>query len=171
MPLGAPATIVPCKDGHVWMLALEPGQWKGLSEVMGNPDWMQLEMFEDMFARAENADFIYSMVGEWAAEHDKMEIMQKCQAAGCPITAVFTVEEAAEHPHLAERGYLVDLDHSELGSFRVLGPPFKLSKTPGGPERAAPRATHPGRCQRRGRLQSAQVTLGSLQTIPDRRSS
>ena len=27
MPLGAPATIMPCKDGHVWMLALEPGQW------------------------------------------------------------------------------------------------------------------------------------------------
>ena len=138
MPLGAPATIVPCKDGHVWMLALEPGQWNGLARVMGNPDWMQLEMFQDMFARAQNADFIYPMVQEWTMEHGKMEIMERCQAAGCPITAVFTVQEAAEHPHLRERGYLVELEHPVLGRFRNLGAPFKLSRTPGGPERAAP---------------------------------
>ena len=139
MPLAAPASIVPCADGHVWMLALEPGQWNGLREVMGDPEWAQLEMFQDMFARGENADLIYPMVTEWAAEHPKMEIMDRCQAAGCPITAVFTMKEAAEHPHLNERGYLVDLENDRLGTFRTLGAPFKLSETPGGPVRSAPR--------------------------------
>jgi benzylsuccinate CoA-transferase BbsF subunit len=138
MPLAAPASIVPCKDGHVWMLALESGQWNGLREVMGDPEWMRLEMFQDMFARGENADLIYSMVNEWCAQYGKMEIMNRCQAAGCPITAVFTVAEAAEHPHLRERGYIVELEHEALGRFRTLGAPFKLSKTPGGPTRAAP---------------------------------
>jgi len=138
MPLAAPASIVPCKDGHVWMLALESGQWNGLREVMGDPEWMQLEMFQDMFSRGENADLIYSMVNEWSAQHGKMEIMDRCQAAGCPITAVFTVAEAAEHPHLKERGYVVELEHDHLGRFRALGAPFKLSETPGGPRRAAP---------------------------------
>ena len=52
MPLAAPATILPCKDGHVWMLALEAAQWHGLVNAMGNPDWAQLEMFDDMFTRA-----------------------------------------------------------------------------------------------------------------------
>ncbi len=139
MPLAAPASIVPCKDGHVWMLALEPGQWNGLREVMGDPEWAQLEMFQDMFSRGENADLIYAMVTEWAAEHEKMDIMDRCQAAGCPITAVFTMKEAAEHPHLNERGYLIELEDDELGRFRTLGAPFKLSETPGGPERPAPR--------------------------------
>lgn len=138
MPLAAPASIMPCKDGHVWMLTLEAGQWNGLREVMGDPEWMQLEMFQDMFSRGENADLIYSMLGEWTAEHGKMEIMDRCQAAGCPITAVFTVAEAAEHPHLRERGYIVELEHEKLGRYRTLGAPFKLSETPGGPSRAAP---------------------------------
>ncbi|MDE0884424.1 MAG: CoA transferase [Myxococcota bacterium] len=138
MPLAAPASIVPCKDGHVWMLALEPGQWNGLRKVMGDPEWMRLEMFQDMFARGENADLIYSMVQEWSAEHTKMDIMDRCQAAGCPITAVFTVAEAAEHPHLKERGYIIELEHARLGRYRTLGAPFKLSETPGGPERPAP---------------------------------
>jgi crotonobetainyl-CoA:carnitine CoA-transferase CaiB-like acyl-CoA transferase len=138
MPLGAPATILPCKDGYVWMLALEPGQWKGLVEVMGNPDWAQLEMFQDMFVRAQNADAIYPLIEEWTMQHGKMEIMERCQAAGVPVTAVFTVQEAADHPHLRERGYFVALEHPELGRFRDLGAPFKLPASPGGPREAAP---------------------------------
>jgi crotonobetainyl-CoA:carnitine CoA-transferase CaiB-like acyl-CoA transferase len=138
MPLGAPATIVPCKDGYVWVLALEPGQWNGLANAMGNPDWMQLEMFQDMFVRAQNADAIYPLIQEWTMEHSKWEIMEQCQANGCPVTAVFTVEEAAEHPHLQERGYIVDLEHPALGRFRDLGAPFKLPESPGGPRVAAP---------------------------------
>ena len=138
MPLGAPATILPCRDGHVWMLALEAGQWNGLAEVMGNPDWMQLEMFQDMFVRAQNADAMYPLIEQWTAEHDKQEIMDRCQAAGVPVTAVYTVGEAAEAPHLKERGYITELDHPEFGSVRTLGAPFKLPESPGGPTSAAP---------------------------------
>jgi len=94
MPLGAPATILPCKDGHVWMLALEPGQWNGLRRVMGDPDWAQAEMFQDMFARAQNSDLIYPLLEEWTLQHGKWEIMEKCQAEGAPVTAVFSVNEA-----------------------------------------------------------------------------
>ena len=45
MPLGAPATILPCKDGHVWMIALEPGQWHGLRRAMGDPEWARIDLF------------------------------------------------------------------------------------------------------------------------------
>lgn len=139
MPLGAPATIVPCKDGHVWMLALERGQWEGLCKVMGDPEWARLEMFNDMYVRAQNADIMYSFIEEWTAQHTKAEIMEKCQAAGCPITAVFTIEEAASQPHLKARDFFVDIEHPDLGRIRNLGAPFKLPASPGGPARPAPR--------------------------------
>jgi len=138
MPLGAPATILPCKDGHVWMLALEPGQWNGLARVMGNPEWMTVDIFQDMYQRAQNADAIYPLLVEWTMEHGKREIMDRCQAEGVPVTAVFTIAEAAEHPHLAARGYLTELDHPALGRVRDLGAPFKLPASPGGPSRPAP---------------------------------
>jgi crotonobetainyl-CoA:carnitine CoA-transferase CaiB-like acyl-CoA transferase len=138
LPLGAPATIVPCKDGYVWMLALEPGQWNGLARAMGNPDWMQTEMFQDMFARAQNSDLIYPLIQEWTMEHGKFELMERCQAEGVPVTAVFTVDEAVAHPHLRERDYFVELSHPELGRIRCLGAPFKLPASPGGPRSPAP---------------------------------
>ncbi len=138
MPLGAPATILPCQDGHVWMLALEPGQWDGLSRVMGDPDWTRLEQFQDMFVRAQNAEAMYPLIEQWTAEHGKREIMDRLQAEGCPTTAVLTIAEAAEHPHLQERGYLVDVEHPALGSVRDLGAPFRLPDSPSGPSRGAP---------------------------------
>ncbi|MBK6289822.1 MAG: CoA transferase [Pseudomonadales bacterium] len=138
MPQGAPATIMPCMDGHVWMLALEPGQWNGLRRVMGNPEWADLDLFQSMFERAQNADLIYPFIEEWTMQHGKMEIMEKCQAAGCPVTAVLTVAEAAEQPHLAARNYFVDIEHAALGRVRTLGAPFRLPESPGGPKTPAP---------------------------------
>ncbi len=138
MSLGAPATILPCKDGHVWILALERGQWNGLAQVMGNPEWMQLEMFQEMFTRAQNADAMYPLIEQWTMEHGKFDIMNRAQAAGCPVSAVFTVAEAAEHPHLKERQYIVEVEHAKLGKVRTLGPAFKLPASPGGPRRGAP---------------------------------
>jgi crotonobetainyl-CoA:carnitine CoA-transferase CaiB-like acyl-CoA transferase len=137
MPLGAPATILPCKDGYVWMLALEPAQWNGLASVMGNPDWMQLEMFQDMFVRAQNAEAMYPLITQWTMEHEKLEIMERCQAAGCPVTAVFSMREAAEHPHLRERGYIVEVEHERLGTVRDMAAPFRLSDG-AGPAQPAP---------------------------------
>jgi crotonobetainyl-CoA:carnitine CoA-transferase CaiB-like acyl-CoA transferase len=133
MPLGAPATILPCKDGHVWMLALEPGQWAGLGRVMGDPDWTQLEMFQDMFVRAENAEAMYPLIEQWTAEHGKLEIMDRCQAEGCPTTAIFSMAEAAEHQHLREREYIREVDHPLMGAVRTMGAPFRLAESPGGP--------------------------------------
>lgn len=138
MPLAAPATILPCKDGHVWMLALEKGQWRGLVAAMGNPEWAQLDLFDDMFERAQNADLIYTMMDDWLRAHTKQEIMDLCQQHGCPSTAVYDIRDAATHPHLRERGYLVELEHPVIGRAVTLGAPVHLPDAPGGPRQAAP---------------------------------
>lgn len=138
MPLASPSTIVPCKDGHVWMMALEPGQWQGLVRAMGSPEWTELEMFQDMFTRAENRDLIYPLIEEWTREHTKQEIMDLCQENGCPTTAVYDVAEAVDHPHLAARGFLHELEHPALGRVRTLGAPVRLPNSPGGPRSPAP---------------------------------
>lgn len=138
MRLGAPATILPCKDGYVWMLALEPGQWNGLRKAMGDPEWAEPEMWQDMFVRGQNADILYPLVEEWTSERTKQEIMDLCQENGCPTTALFTVGEVAELPHLRERGFWRTLPHAALGEVRTMGPPVRLPASAGGASRPAP---------------------------------
>ena len=139
MAQGAPATILPCRDGHVWVLALEPAQWDGLRRVMGNPAWADDPRFATMQSRARHAGRLYPLLEAWTRGHGKMDIMTRCQAAGCPVSAVFTVAEAAAQEHLAARQFFVDIEHPDLGTVRALGAPFKLPACPGGPSRPAPR--------------------------------
>ena len=151
MPLGAPATILPCKDGFVWMLALEPGQWNGLAKTMGNPDWMQLEMFQDMYTRAQNADAIYPLIEQWTMEHGKHEIMERCQANGVPVTAVFT------SPRPRSRSTSASAATSSTSSIpSSAGPrPRRALQAAGEPRRAAPARAAPRPAQRRGLRRSS----------------
>jgi crotonobetainyl-CoA:carnitine CoA-transferase CaiB-like acyl-CoA transferase len=88
--------------------------------------------------RAENAEAMYPLITQWTMEHTKAEIMDRCQAEGCPTTAILSMDEAAGHPHLRERGYMVELEHPLLGSLQTLGPPFRLPESPGGARRPPP---------------------------------
>ena len=138
LPLAAPATILPCKDGYVWMIALEVGQWRGLVRAMGSPDWAKPEMFDDMTVRAQNADLIYPMIEEWTKDLTKQEIMDLCQTNAVPSTAVYTVKDIAELPHMADRDFFAELEHPVMGSVRTLGAPVLLPESPAGPHSAAP---------------------------------
>jgi benzylsuccinate CoA-transferase BbsF subunit len=138
MSLAMPATLAPTRDGHVWLIALEPAQWDGLRRAMGDPEWARPELFRDMFERAKNADWITPLLFEWTRQYGKQELMDRCQAERVPVTAVLSVGEAVDHPHLAARGYRVVLDHPRLGPVPTLGAPVLLPDCPGGPQRAAP---------------------------------
>jgi len=136
---GAPASILRCADGHAWVMALEPTQWQGLARVMGDPEWMQLEIFDDVWKRGTQSDVVYPLIEEWTSARSKWEVMDACQAAGCPATAVMTVEEFVKHPHLVGRGYVVSVGDEARGTMPNLGPPFRPSKGRMGLRRLAPR--------------------------------
>ena len=160
MPLGAPATILPCKDGYVWMMALESGQWNGLCKAMGDPEWGQAEIFQDMFVRAQNSRRDLPADQEWSMEHTKQEIMDLCQANGCPTTALFTVAEVADHPHLAEREYSLSAGACRAGECARHGRARAAAGEPRGP--AGDRLPLLGRTQRRGSGSAPGATAGSL---------
>jgi formyl-CoA transferase len=43
-----------------------------------------------------------------------------------------------EDPHVQDRGFIVEVDHPEMGPHKLTGPPWKMSETPGHIKRAAP---------------------------------
>lgn len=138
MSIAAPAKIMPCKDGHVWVIALEVSQWEGLCAAMGNPDWSQVELFRELLERGKNSDFLYEMIEQWTMSLGKQEIMDRCQANRCPTTAIYSIAELVEHPHLMVRGQRIELEHPVLGTVPVFGAPILLPDCPGGPVSPAP---------------------------------
>ena len=54
------------------------------------------------------------------------------------IERVDAIRDATQHPHLKERGYIVELEHPVIGRLSTLGAPVLLPDAPGGPKVAAP---------------------------------
>jgi crotonobetainyl-CoA:carnitine CoA-transferase CaiB-like acyl-CoA transferase len=58
--------------------------------------------------------------------------------AGIPMGAINTIDKIVEHAQVAARGALVDSTHPVAGTIRVVGPPVRMSETPGSVRTPAP---------------------------------
>lgn len=120
-----PSTIRPCADGyvhahsnnrHIDLLAvLMPGV--GLEALLDTP--------------MGNADAIDVAMDQWLADKGKREVVRLAQELRLPFTEVFTPEEILRDPHLAERGFLVDLHHPKAPpGLRQPGAAATMTQTP-----------------------------------------
>jgi formyl-CoA transferase/CoA:oxalate CoA-transferase len=58
--------------------------------------------------------------------------------AGVPMGAINTIDRVVSHPQVAARGVLVECDHPVAGRVKSVGPPVRLSDTPGRVRTPAP---------------------------------
>jgi crotonobetainyl-CoA:carnitine CoA-transferase CaiB-like acyl-CoA transferase len=122
----------PCSDGYVTLGALEPKFWQAWCRGVGREDLIP-KQFEapgsDTHAEVERI-FVERTRAEWrefASNHD------------CCLEPVLELDEALDSELVRERGMVVELDQPGASEpVRLLGPPVKLSRTPGKVEKPGP---------------------------------
>jgi crotonobetainyl-CoA:carnitine CoA-transferase CaiB-like acyl-CoA transferase len=121
-----------CSDGWVTLGALEPKFWQAWCRGVGREDLIERQ-FErpgsDAHAEVERI-FLERTREEWrlfASEHD------------CCLEPVLELDEALDSELVREREMVVELEQPGADRpVRQLGPPVKLSRTPGGPQGPGP---------------------------------
>jgi crotonobetainyl-CoA:carnitine CoA-transferase CaiB-like acyl-CoA transferase len=58
--------------------------------------------------------------------------------AGVPMGAINTIDKVIDHPQVVARGVLVDCEHPVAGRIRMVGPPVRMTDTPGSVRSPAP---------------------------------
>ena len=119
-----------CADGYVTLGALEPKFWSTFCRGVGREDLAE-HAFDPPGSDAHRAvESIFAertreQWGAFAAEHD------------CCLEPVLDLDEALDSELVAAREMVVELDQpGAVRPVRLLGVPFKLSRTPGDPKRA-----------------------------------
>jgi len=133
-----PLCFMECRDGWIFLCAIEEHQWKAFVEIMGNPEWASLEIFDNRLARGANFDALETFLQDWCREQSVQELYEAAQARRVPFAPVSTMGDLLASTHLQARGFFVTLAHPVAGPVTMPGAPYKLAATPWTLRRPAP---------------------------------
>ena len=131
--------IFPARDGWVRTVIGTPYQWTGFVEVLGNPDVLTGPEWADGVFRGRNRDVIHLVADAITSQRDRSDLFEHGLAAGTTIGMIQSPSEFAAHPQVVGRGFF---RHDVEGTEGLPMPdaPWKLSGTPAGVRKPAPRA-------------------------------
>ena len=138
-PEAAPHGAYRCKDGRYVVIACFTEQeWEGFRAAMGRPDWTDLERMRRKWSRLSEQKEIDRHIDAWCRERTATQAFKAMREHGVPSGIVKSPEEMHRDPQLRHRGHYAALEHPTMGVRTYDSPAFRLSKTPGGPSKAAP---------------------------------
>ena len=119
------------EDNWIAIAIQSDQQWRSLVEEIGSPGWALEPRFAQVVGRKANEDELDRLLTEFTVLHDRYALMERLQARGIPAGVVQKASDRVDHdPQLKERGYFVDLPHSEIGTWPIEGYPARLSRSP-----------------------------------------
>jgi crotonobetainyl-CoA:carnitine CoA-transferase CaiB-like acyl-CoA transferase len=113
-------------------------EWRALCEVIGQPALAGDARFRDAAARKQNEDALDEIISNWTRSRDRWDVTRELQRAGVAAFPAMSNKDLATDEHLRERGYLVQLEHPEVGRRIHMGIPWTMSGTPCRVQHAAP---------------------------------
>jgi crotonobetainyl-CoA:carnitine CoA-transferase CaiB-like acyl-CoA transferase len=128
---GAPANTFPTSEG-AWVHLAVAGEpmFRALMNAMGQADRADEARFKDNSARMENVEELERLITQWTATLTAAELLNELQTIGVPSAKVARVSDLVDHPHLAHRGQILNMDHPKAGTVPMQGFSVQFGESP-----------------------------------------
>jgi CoA:oxalate CoA-transferase len=120
-----PLNVYPSSDGYVAMNIAVEEHWHNLLKAMGREELRDDPRFADNTARLKNREAVDAAVSAWTSTLGKMEIFATSKRLRIPLAPVRDVDEVMHDRHMHERGFLVEIEHDEIGPVTVPSSPLR----------------------------------------------
>ncbi|WDR03493.1 CoA transferase [Devosia algicola] len=136
----APRNIYECSDGR--FLALS-GSMQSMAErifdTIGRSDLKTHPDFATNEARVRNQDELNTIIAAYVSKRTLADNLAVLESAGVTVAPVLDMSDILENPYVRAREVVTHLPDAELGSIPMHNIVPRLSETPGGFRRPAPR--------------------------------
>ena len=99
--------------------------------LVGHPEVIVEPWFATGGSRAEHADELDAMVGDWIAVRSSEEVVAAFAEAGAAVAPVYSPSELLADPQVIDRDMITEVPDPELGSLRMHNLMWRMSRTPG----------------------------------------
>lgn len=125
-------------DGYVTLGAADDHHFRALRELIGKPDWLASDMWDDMVWRANHMMDIAPQMEDWMRRQKKYDIYHAIAKRGIPVGPFNTAEDIMNYEQYKARDYFVEVDHPVAGKYQYAGWPYKMSASKPQVSRPAP---------------------------------
>lgn len=136
----APSDIFATKDGHVLVHTVGGNLFRRWAKMIGEEEkWADDPAYASDQDRGDNRDVIGARMAQWCAERTTEEAINDMEEFGVPAGPILKPQQTLDDPQVQAMGDMVDVDYPGVPmSAPVMGPPVRLSKTPGTMRERAP---------------------------------
>jgi crotonobetainyl-CoA:carnitine CoA-transferase CaiB-like acyl-CoA transferase len=130
--------VLPTADGYVRVLPGTVRHWRAFVQVLGNPEALAGEEWENPIFRLLNGDAIRLIAADALRERRRAEVFAEALRLGLPMAPVNTPGEFVEEEQTRIRGYFRRTGFPHIGDAPFAPAPLNFSATPAVLERPAP---------------------------------
>lgn len=129
-----------CADGDILVAIGNDRQFRQFMAMLGRPELAEDPRFANSGGRSVNRDALLAEMRPLIATWKAADLIAAMQAAGLPGGKVNEIPEVLEHPQIAARELVQEMERSDGTRVKVLGFPAKFSATPATYRTAPPRS-------------------------------
>lgn len=128
----APRNTYKTADDH-WVAVSTSAQQiaERVMTMIGHPEVTKEPWFAAGRSRAEHADYLDKLLGDWVAERDRSTVLAEFERAGAAVAPVYSARDIVEDPHIRQTEMLVEVGDEDLGPLLMHNVMWRMSKTPG----------------------------------------
>ena len=130
--------VMATRDGHVALIAVQVDEFHGLFRAIGRAELAEDERFQDVQGLLANVSSIMAEVRAELPKWDTADIVERLQAEDVPFGIVLTGTEVLDDPQVKHSGAIIDIDHPQGGTMRLVERTARFSATPAGYRTPAP---------------------------------
>jgi crotonobetainyl-CoA:carnitine CoA-transferase CaiB-like acyl-CoA transferase len=125
-------------DGWLCVLIYNDRQWQSFFRLIGQEELASDPRFADMRSRNEHVEVLYGLLADALKTRTTAQWVEALRSADLPAGPMNTLDTLLEDPHLADVGFIEEVEHPTEGRIRTLRPPIRWSRSRPGPWRPAP---------------------------------
>ena len=129
-PIAAAVELFATADGEPSLQASGVQLFKRLCDTLAAPEMVDDPDYVDRHKRLENRDMLDGKIGELTREFTSAELIEKLNEAGVPCGPVYTVDQVFADPQVKHLAMEPTVEHAKLGTYKVVGQPLHMSRTP-----------------------------------------
>ena len=139
LPGLAPSNVYRCRDGDYLIGANQDAIFARLCQAMGRPELARDDRYATHTARGIHQAELDQLIDAWTRTLTVEEVEALCLSHAIPAGKVYRAPEMLTDEHFAAREAIVEVPHPAFGSVKMQNAFPKLSATPSGVRRPAPR--------------------------------